>query len=73
MADGAASSENPMMLGSRDVTPNNFFGGSDGIAWDDRRISVPLIRVPVALRNSIGLSASGGDCLAWPYAALAFG
>jgi hypothetical protein len=76
MADGyAANLENPMQFMHTDVTPANFFGGSDGAAWDDLTLALDprlLARLPTRT-NSISLPASGGNCLSWPYAALAYG
>jgi hypothetical protein len=77
MADGQSNlNENPLLFAGSAVTPANFYIGSDGIMWDDDGLSINPTLLPAGTTkatNSISIPSTGGDCLTWPYAALAYG
>jgi subtilisin family serine protease len=75
IADGyAANPENPLRFAREDITAANAFAGSDGVAWDDFNLTLnPSLVAGRTIENTLSLPAASGNCLAWPYAALAYG
>jgi hypothetical protein len=70
VADGGAGTESPVSLRGSNVTPANFFSGSDGKLWDDHRIVVPPAVLPGGTTSATSMIVVGTDSLAWAYAAL---
>jgi len=64
---GDSGSEGPLTFGGLDVTPSNYFSGSDGAFWDDRSIPLKGFFGSPTADSTI---TSGTDCLTWAYASL---
>jgi subtilisin len=72
MADGQDFTEDPMLLGTTPVTGADAFFGGDGAFADHYSLYFSPLHLPAGttwISNSLTL---GSDCLAWPYAVLAY-
>lgn len=72
LGDGQSFNENPMKFAGTNVTPVDFFGGSDGAMWDDRSIGISAALLPVGATSRSNSIQTVNDCLVWSYAALGY-
>ena len=64
---GNSGTESPLTFGGANVTPSDYFYGSDGASWDDR--SIPL-KLAVTGPNVDSTITAGTNCLTWAYASI---
>jgi hypothetical protein len=77
VGDGQSFTEPAMQFQSTptlfsNITPANFWTGSDGTYWDDKRIALSPSLLPVGTTFRVNRQSSGGDWLTWGYAGLTY-
>jgi subtilisin family serine protease len=69
---GSSQSDYGMKFRSTSVTANNWFNGTDGKNWDDKKILLGNRLLPVGLTSASNTVTTGADCLSWAYAGLTY-